>query len=255
MNTALVVRGVTKTYAEGSARVPALRGVDLEVHAGEIVMLVGPSGSGKTTLLSIMGCILKASSGSIRLDGQEVGHLSESELPRIRLEHIGFVFQGFNLFPTLTAGKNIQLMLDLKGIRGKQARERAHQLLERVGLADKFDASPANLSGGQKQRVAIARALAGDPKIILADEPTAALDSHTGHTVMQMMRELAHERRRAVVIVTHDPRVLEFADRIIRIEDGRIENRSVMNGLSDTAIPKELLARNTQVSVRDWASQ
>lgn len=254
MNTALVVRNVTKTYAEGSARVPALRGVDLEVHAGEMVMLVGPSGSGKTTLLSIMGCILKASSGSIRLGGEEVGHLSESELPRIRLEHIGFVFQGFNLFPTLTAVKNVQLMLDLKGIRGKRARERAHQLLDQVGLADKFDVSPANLSGGQKQRVAIARALAGDPKIILADEPTAALDSHTGRTVMQMMGELAHERGRAVVIVTHDPRVLEFADRIIRIEDGRIQNGSLANNLSDT-VSMELLARSTQMPVHNWAIQ
>lgn len=254
MNTALVVRDVTKTYVEGSAKVPGLRGVNLEVHAGEMVMLVGPSGSGKTTLLSIMGCILKASSGSIRLGGEEVGHLSESELPRIRLDHLGFVFQGFNLFPTLTAGKNVQLMLDLKGIRGKQARKRAYQLLDQVGLADKFDVLPANLSGGQKQRVAIARALAGDPKIILADEPTAALDSHTGRTVMQMMRELAHERGRAVVIVTHDPRVLEFADRIIRIEDGRIQNGSVANDLSDT-VSMELLARSTQMPVYNWAIQ
>src|SRR5208282_5670381 len=137
-------------------------------------------------------------------------------------QHLGFVFQGFNLFPTLTAGENVQLMLDVKGVRGTQAKQRAYELLERVGLAHKFNESPANLSGGQKQRVAIARALAGDPQIILADEPTAALDSHTGRTVMEMMTDLAHQRGRAVVIVTHDSRVLNFADRIVKIEDGAI---------------------------------
>ena len=247
MKAAIIVRDVTKTYVEGGASVPALRGVDLEVQSGEIVMLVGPSGSGKTTLLSIMGCILQASSGSIRIAGQEVGHLRENELPRVRLGHIGFVFQGFNLFPTLTAGENIELMLDLKGIRGPQARERAYELLERVGLADKFDVVPANLSGGQKQRVAIARALAGDPEIILADEPTAALDSHTGRTIMEMMRDLAHERGRAVLIVTHDPRVLEFADRTIRIEDGMIVNSS-----PELAVPVELLAQNFRHPANTW---
>ena len=247
MKAAIIVRDVTKAYVEGGASVPALRGVDLEVHSGEIVMLVGPSGSGKTTLLSIMGCILQASSGSIRIAGQEVGHLRENELPRVRLGHIGFVFQGFNLFPTLTAGENIELMLDLKGIRGPQARERAYELLKRVGLADKFDVVPANLSGGQKQRVAIARALAGDPEIILADEPTAALDSHTGRTIMEMMRDLAHERGRAVLIVTHDPRVLEFADRIVRIEDGMIDDSS-----PEMAVPVELLAQNFHQLAHTW---
>ena len=247
MKAAIIVRDVTKTYAEGGASVPALRGVDLEVHLGEIVMMVGPSGSGKTTLLSIMGCILQASSGSIRIAGQEVAHLRENELPGVRLGHIGFVFQGFNLFPTLTAGENIELMLDLKGIRGPQARKRAYELLERVGLADKFDVVPANLSGGQKQRVAIARALAGDPEIILADEPTAALDSHTGRTIMEMMRDLAHERGRAVLIVTHDPRVLEFADRIVRIEDGMIDDSS-----PEMAVPVELLVQNKARGVHNW---
>jgi putative ABC transport system ATP-binding protein len=247
MKAAITVRDVTKTYLEGGASVSALRGVDLEVHSGEIVMLVGPSGSGKTTLLSIMGCILQASSGSIRIAGQEVGHLRENELPRVRLDHIGFVFQGFNLFPTLTAGENIELMLDLKGIRGPQAHKRAHELMERVGLADKFDVVPANLSGGQKQRVAIARALAGDPEIILADEPTAALDSHTGRNIMEMMRDLAHERGRAVLIVTHDPRVLEFADRTIRIEDGMIDD-----SLPEMTVPVELLAQNFHQPAYTW---
>ena len=213
-----------KTYVEGATGVTALRGVDLDVYPGELVLLMGPSGSGKTTLLSIMGCILTATSGSIMVASREVSALDEKALPSVRLEHIGFVFQGFNLFPTLTAGENVELMLDLKGIRGREAKGRAAKLLDQVGLASKYDSFPANLSGGQKQRVAIARALAGDPKIILADEPTAALDSHTGRKVMEMMRDLAHEKGRAVVIVTHDSRMHDLADRTIHIEDGLIAN-------------------------------
>jgi putative ABC transport system ATP-binding protein len=216
------VRELKKIYAEGSASVPALRGVDLDVEAGDLLMLVGPSGSGKTTLLSIMGCILSATSGSLRIAGKEITRLNEKQLPAIRLEHIGFVFQGFNLFPTLTAGENVELILDLKGVSPGKAKKRAQELLEQVGLGEKYRSFPADLSGGQKQRVAIARALAGDPQIILADEPTAALDSHTGRKVIEVMSELAHQRGRAVVIVTHDSRVLNFADRTVRIEDGQI---------------------------------
>jgi putative ABC transport system ATP-binding protein len=219
---AIAVRGLTKTYTEGASSAPALRGIDLDVNPGELVLLMGPSGSGKTTLLSIMGCILSPSSGSVRIAGKEVGNLSQKELPAVRLENIGFVFQGFNLFPTLTAAENVELMLDLKGIRGEAAMRCAGELLEQVGLGEKLRSFPADLSGGQKQRVAIARALAGDPQIVLADEPTAALDSHTGRTVIEMMQRLAHERGRAVVVVTHDARVAEFADRIVRIEDGLI---------------------------------
>jgi putative ABC transport system ATP-binding protein len=222
MNPAIAVQDLTKTYAEGKSRVTALRGVDLHVSRGELALLMGPSGSGKTTLLSIMGCILTASSGSVRIAGREVSGLSERELPKIRLEYIGFVFQGFNLFPTLTAGENVELMLDLKGVARSKAKARAAELLEQVGLGEKVHTFPSDLSGGQKQRVAIARALAGDSPIILADEPTAALDSQTGRNVMEMMRGLAHDRGRAVVIVTHDPRMSEFADRIIRIEDGSV---------------------------------
>jgi putative ABC transport system ATP-binding protein len=185
-------------------------------------MLVGPSGSGKTTLLSIMGCILSASSGSVRIAGKEITQLSEKQLPAVRLEHIGFIFQGFNLFPTLSAGENVELTLDLKAVPVRAAKKRAQELLEQVGLGEKYNSFPSDLSGGQKQRVAVARALAGDPGIILADEPTAALDSQTGRKLMEMMRELASQRDRAVVIVTHDSRVLEFADRTIRIEDGLI---------------------------------
>ena len=224
MQSAISVRDLVKTYVEGATGVTALRGVDLDVYPGELVLLMGPSGSGKTTLLSIMGCILTATSGSIMVASREVSALDEKALPSVRLEHIGFVFQGFNLFPTLTAGENVELMLDLKGIRGREAKGRAAELLDQVGLASKYDSFPANLSGGQKQRVAIARALAGDPKIILADEPTAALDSHTGRKVMEMMRDLAHEKGRAVVIVTHDSRMHDLADRTIHIEDGLIAN-------------------------------
>jgi len=222
MQPAIAVRNLTKTYVEGSAGIPALRGVDLDVQKGELLMLMGPSGSGKTTLLSIMGCILTASSGSVRVAGKEVVNLREKELPAIRLQHIGFVFQAFNLFPTLTAGENVELMLDLKGVSAARAKKRAEELLDQVGLSSKYKSFPSDLSGGQKQRVAIARALAGDPEIILADEPTAALDSHTGRNVMEMMSDLAHKRGRAVVIVTHDSRVVDFADRIVRIEDGTI---------------------------------
>lgn len=225
MKPAIRVRELVKTYTEGASVVAAIRRVDLDVYPGEVVMLVGPSGSGKTTLLSLMGCILSATSGSVRVAGKEVGRLSEKELPRIRLEHIGFVFQGFNLFPTLTAGENVELMLDLKGVRGEAAHRRARDLLGQVGLGEKYSSFPSDLSGGQKQRVAIARALAGDPEIVLADEPTAALDSETGSTVMEMMRRLAHERGRAVVVVTHDSRVMRFADRTVRIEDGQIARK------------------------------
>jgi putative ABC transport system ATP-binding protein len=222
MNPAIEVRELTKTYAEGAAASRALDGVDLDVHAGELTLLMGPSGSGKTTLVSIMGCILRPTSGSVRIAGRDVTRLRESELPAVRLQQIGFVFQGFNLFPTLTAAENVEVALNLKQIRGGRAHRRSRELLDEVGLTEKYDAFPADLSGGQKQRVAIARALAGEPRIILADEPTAALDKASGRTVLDMLRGLAHGKGRAVVIVTHDNRTLEFADRIVRIEDGRV---------------------------------
>jgi putative ABC transport system ATP-binding protein len=243
MQAAIAVRRLMKTYDEGASGTLALRGVDLDAHSGELLMLMGPSGSGKTTLLSIMGCILTATSGSVRVAGREVVGLREKDLPALRLQHIGFVFQGFNLFPTLTAGENVELLLDLKGASNVTTKRRAHELLDQVGLGGKYGSFPADLSGGQKQRVAIARALAGDPEIILADEPTAALDSHTGRNVMEMMSELAHKRGRAVVIVTHDSRVLNFADRIVKIEDGAIASAPEVD-----PVPAGLLVHGMEAS-------
>lgn len=222
MTSAISVRNLVKNYSEGQVGTPALDGVDLDVQRGELMLMMGPSGSGKTTLLSIMGCILRPTSGSVMLECEDVTHLREKDLPSIRLKHIGFVFQGFNLFPTLTAGENVELSLHLKGIRGKAAKEEAQRLLDLVQLGNKYSSMPSDLSGGQKQRIAIARAVAGDPGIILADEPTAALDSHVGKTVVEMMAQMAHKQNRAVVIVTHDNRILDYADRIVRIEDGRV---------------------------------
>jgi putative ABC transport system ATP-binding protein len=221
MSSMISVKNVSKTYAEGTASVRALESASLEVEGGEIVLLMGPSGSGKTTLLSIMGCILRPTSGEVRVGGRVVSNLTERELPEVRLRNIGFVFQGFNLFPTLTAQENVELTLDVMGVSRRDARRRAEELIERVGLSDRRNAFPADMSGGQKQRVAIARALAGDPEIILADEPTAALDTQSGRNVTELLRELAHDRGRAVIVVTHDPRLVDFGDRIVHIEDGR----------------------------------
>jgi putative ABC transport system ATP-binding protein len=222
LSDAITIRGVTKNYDEGSTKTLALDGVDLTVNRGEVTLLMGPSGSGKTTLLSIMGCILRPTSGQVLLGGNDITSLREADLPAVRLHHIGFVFQGFNLFPTLSAGENVELSLALKGLKRAKAKDEALRLLTLVGLAEKYNAFPADISGGQKQRVAIARAVAGSPEVILADEPTAALDSHTGKTIVEMMAKLAHDENRAVVIVTHDNRLIDYADRIVRLEDGRI---------------------------------
>lgn len=215
-------RRLSKLYREGSAELRALSNIDLDIHAGQLTLLMGPSGSGKTTLLSILGCILRATQGRLELLGEDVTSLPEKELPRIRRDAIGFVFQGFNLFPTLSAGENVALAMDVRGIRGSTAKRRADELLLEVGLQHRKHAYPADLSGGQKQRVAIARALAGDPPILLADEPTAALDSTSGRAVIELLQRLAHHHGRAVVMVTHDPRVLSCGDRILHLEDGRL---------------------------------
>jgi putative ABC transport system ATP-binding protein len=236
--TMIRAKGLSKVYREGTTELRALQDVDLEVRAGELTLLMGPSGSGKTTLLSILGCILRASGGKLEVLGKDVSSLPERELPRIRREGIGFVFQGFNLFPALTAAENVALALDVRGVRAAEAKKRGEELLAEVGLAQKARSFPADLSGGQKQRVAIARALAGDPPILLADEPTAALDWTSGRTVIELLQRLARVHGRAVVMVTHDPRVLSFGDRIIHLEDGRIvrEEESVTSAMETPSL-------------------
>lgn len=222
ISPAISVSGLGKSFGTGAARTMALEDVSLDVHPGELVLLMGPSGSGKTTLLSIMGCILRPDEGKLVIHGQDVAGLSDRELCKVRLEHIGFIFQNYNLFPTLRAVENVMVALDLKGVRGTQAYDRAAGVMESVGLGSKLDSLPGDLSGGQKQRLAFARALVSNPGIILADEPTAALDSVNGRLVIGLLRDLALTHGRCVVVVTHDNRIFEFADRIIRIEDGRI---------------------------------
>jgi putative ABC transport system ATP-binding protein len=218
----LRAKGITKVFTLGKVEVPALRGVDVSVNAGEVVLLMGPSGSGKTTLLSILGCILAPTAGTVAIMGRETAGLPERELAKVRLAHLGFIFQGYNLFPTLYAVENVRVALALRGLTGAEANRRSLEALASVGLEEKAGVLPRDLSGGQKQRVAIARALVAEPEIVLADEPTAALDSETGRTVIGLLRDLAVTHGRAVVIVTHDARISNFADRMIRIEDGRI---------------------------------
>jgi putative ABC transport system ATP-binding protein len=213
---------VTKRFTSGRDPFAALTDVTLDIRPGELTALVGPSGSGKTTLLSIMGGIMRPSSGRVTLCGTDIDEMHEEERSDLRLAHVGFVFQNCNLFPTLTARQNIEIALDLKGVRGGARRSEALRLLDQMELAAKGHSYPSDLSGGQKQRVAIARALTGAPSVVFADEPTASLDSQNGRVVMMIFRKLAHEKQRAVVVVTHDSRVIDFADRVILIEDGRI---------------------------------
>ena len=217
----LGVRDVTKVFDEGRQQVHVLRGVTLEVAAGELVALEGPSGSGKTTLLSIMGCILTPTSGEIEVAGRRIGR-DAAVLREVRRLSIGFVFQQFNLFPALTALENVEYSLNVRGTRGRQAYAEARRVLERVGLGERADFLPRDLSGGQKQRVAIARALAGSPPVLLADEPTANLDTAAGGQVLDLFRELAAREGRGVLVVTHDPKVRRVADRLVGIRDGRL---------------------------------
>ncbi len=212
---------VTKTFQEGREKVEVLKGVSLAVEPGEVVALEGPSGSGKTTFLSILGCILTASSGRVVIDGQEIDPNKPSRLPAIRKKSIGFVFQQFNLFPALTALENVQYALNIKG-QSAGAKQEAARVLEMVGLGDRMKFLPRDLSGGQKQRVAVARALVANPAVILADEPTANLDSQVGTQILALFRDLAKQDGRALLIVTHDPKVRDVSDRVVRIRDGRI---------------------------------
>ena len=216
----LEATGVVKVFEEGSQRVEVLRGVSLEVRAGEVVALEGPSGSGKTTLLSIVGCILTPTSGRVQVDGQLVDG-DPARLRDVRRRSIGFVFQQFNLFPALTALENVEYALSVKRV-GRGARDEAARVLKQVGLGDRLHFLPRDLSGGQKQRVAIARALAGSPPVILADEPTANLDTAAGTQILELFRDLAKTESKGVVIVTHDPKVRAVADRVVGIRDGRL---------------------------------
>jgi putative ABC transport system ATP-binding protein len=215
------LRGASKIYGAGETAVTALDAADLTVRRGELLLIEGPSGSGKTTLLSILGLLLRPSSGEVIVGGRAVGQLHERELPAIRARTFGFIFQGFNLFPALTALENVALAIQMKQPGAREARRQAAALLESVGLATRMHHLPADLSGGQKQRVAIARALGGDPPLILGDEPTAALDSRTALAVMELLRGLA-EQGRGVAIVTHDHRLERYADRIVRVDDGQV---------------------------------
>jgi putative ABC transport system ATP-binding protein len=220
--TVVEVRDVVKVFSEGSERVEVLHGVSLEVAAGEVVALEGPSGSGKTTLLSIMGCILTPTSGRVSVAGREITSRRPDQLREVRRQSIGFVFQQYNLFPALTALENVEYALNVKGRRGGGARSDAAEVLGRVGLGDRLHFLPRDLSGGQKQRVAIARALAGSPRLLLADEPTANLDTATGAEILEIFRHVAKSEARGLVIVTHDPKVRAVADRVVGIHDGRL---------------------------------
>lgn len=215
----LEAHSITKTFQEGRQAVPVLHGIDLTICAGEIVTLEGPSGSGKTTLLSILGCILTPTSGRVMIEDVAVGD-NAGAMAGVRKKSIGFVFQQFNLFPSLTARENVEYALNIKGLKGNDARLEAERVLEDVGLGDRKNFLPRDLSGGQKQRVAVARALAGRSPLILADEPTANLDSHTGVQVLDIFRNLAKKENRALLIVTHDTKVREISDRVLRIRDG-----------------------------------
>jgi putative ABC transport system ATP-binding protein len=222
-HTAIDARQVRKVFGKGPLAFEALKGVDFRVGHGEFLMLEGPSGSGKTTLLSILGCVLSPTAGEVHLCDERVSDLREAELPRVRTQYIGFIFQGHNLIASLTAEENVALQLELRGVGPDAARAEAQALLDEVGLGDKRGRKPMELSGGQRQRVAIARALAGKPPVVLADEPTAALDAENGRLVTEILRDLCRQRGHTVVVVTHDSRIFHFADRIVHIEDGLIQ--------------------------------
>ncbi len=222
--TGLIIEAinVVKYLGRGAGEVKALRGVNMSVACGELTLLMGPSGSGKTTLLSVLGCMLTPTDGTVRVLGRSTADAGPGGLTKLRRDHIGFVFQSYHLFPTLTAVENVQLALDVQGVRSKPAIARAKEALVTVGLSHKEHAFPHELSGGEQQRVAIARAIVGNASVILADEPTGALDSENGHAIMTILANIAKDPSRGVLVVTHDPRILPFADRIIHIEDGRV---------------------------------
>ncbi len=222
METIIAIKNLTKIYGTGETAVYAVNNIDLEVARGEIVLIMGPSGSGKTTLLSMISGILKPTSGQIFIEKKEITHLTEQELPYVRLMTVGFVFQSFNLLSALTALENVQIASELCPEHRSVANQRALEMLKLLGLEKRMHFRPDKLSGGEKQRVSFARALANDPKVILADEPTANLDSKNGADVMHLLHNIAKEQQRTVVIVSHDQRIKDIADRILWLEDGKI---------------------------------
>jgi putative ABC transport system ATP-binding protein len=224
-------RDVRKAFVSGGQRAEVLRGVSLEVRHGEALFLVGPSGSGKTTLLSILGCILTPESGNVRVLGREVSRMGSQELTRFRGEHLGFIFQTFNLFPNLSATDNIRLVLRMRGVPLGQASARANELLGRLGLEARAHLFPGQLSSGECQRVAVARALAAEPAILFADEPTASLDARNGQAVMETLTQLTAERGVTLVVVSHDNRIYRFADRVLKLEDGTLRREWTQHDL------------------------
>jgi len=243
---------VEKVLGSGAGEVKALKGVSLELSGGELTLLMGPSGSGKTTLLSILGCMLTPTSGAVRVAGHSIEGRGPEDLARLRRDHIGFIFQSYHLFPTLTATDNVRLALDVRGENSAGAIAKSREALARVGLGHKINSFPNELSGGEQQRVAIARAIVGNASIILADEPTAALDSENGHSIMTLLAEIATDASRGVLVVTHDPRILPFANRVIRIEDGHIvgeEKGSSAAGGAD----EELIEIEDVAGIYDYA--
>jgi putative ABC transport system ATP-binding protein len=223
-SSAVICRAIVKEFGRGDAKVQALRGVDLEIPTGEMSLLVGPSGCGKTTLISIIAGLLEPTSGDVDVFGVPLNRISGGRLVRFRGENIGFVFQQYNLLPALTAAENAAVPLIVAGVPHKRAVERGAEMLAAVGLGDKIKAYSSELSGGQQQRVAIARALVHEPRLLVCDEPTAALDAHSGQTVMELLRNVAVQPGRAVIIVTHDNRVYKFGNRIVSMSDGHIES-------------------------------
>jgi putative ABC transport system ATP-binding protein len=219
---AIYCKGATKTFREGGNEVVALRGIDLVARKGELMMLVGPSGSGKTTLLSVIAAILDADQGDVRVFGTKIHALRDRERTAFRGRNLGFIFQQFNLLPTLTAEENVAVPLLIQGQKRKLALSRARDVLALVGLGDRAWSYPRQLSGGQQQRVAIARALVSEPRLIVCDEPTSSLDADTGGRVLQILRDAAVTAERCVLVVTHDARIFKYADRIARMDDGRI---------------------------------
>ncbi|MBL8851951.1 MAG: ABC transporter ATP-binding protein [Planctomycetaceae bacterium] len=238
LEIAIHARGLAKAYRTGQAESPVLRGVDLQVPAGECVFLVGPSGSGKSTLLSILGCVLTADSGELRLFGEDVTNLTPGEQAHYRLRQIGFVFQRFHLFDRLSAWENVRVVDELLGRSKPESRRRALELLDLVGLADRADHRVTQLSMGQRQRVALARALAADPPLVLADEPTASLDAESGQNAMRILKRLCRDLGKTVLVVTHDNRIFSQADRILTMADGRIRPERVAPPHSNRSTPQ-----------------